>query len=213
MGNVPIQIRRRKSRLPLKHAKIEDIRQGKFEDFEQKPIDSQHLLISALLPASVKEFIRQLENEVTQLCGDRYAHGKTNHRWGTQHGSIVLGNQHIAIEKPRVRTKDGSEVSLKMYEDFQDPKLFEQSVFTEGIKRVSQRDYEKGVSKIANSFGFRKSQVSKRWIKATTKKVDELQTRNLQPLDVRAIFIDGKRFRKHGVIIALGVAGDWSAGV
>jgi len=81
-------------------------------------------------------------------------------------------------------------------------------VFTEGIKRVSQRDYEKGVSKIANSFGFRKSQVSKRWIKATAKKIDELQSRSLQPLDVRAIFIDGKRFRKHGVIIALGVAGD-----
>ena len=208
MGNVPIQIRRRKQRLPLKHAKIEDVREGKFEDFEQRPIDSQHLLISALLPSAVKEFLKEVEREVTELCGPRYEHGKTNRRWGTQNGSIILANQHVAIEKPRVRSKDGKEVSLKIYDEFQDPKLFEEAVFTEGIKRVSQRDYEKGVSKIANSFGFKKSQVSKRWVKATAKKIEELQTRDLSVMDVRAVFIDGKRFRKHGVIIALGVAGD-----
>ncbi len=206
MGKVPVHIHSRKPRLPLKHAKRKDVLEGKFEDFKQRPIDSQHLLISALLPASVKEFMREIEREVTDLCGARYAHGKTNNRWGTQDGSIVLANQHIAIEKPRVRSKDGREVSLKIYEEFQDPKLFEQAVFTEGIKRVSQRDYEKGVSKIANSFGFKKSQVSKRWIKATAKKIEELQTRDLAVMDVRAVFIDGKRFRKHGVIIALGVA-------
>ena len=197
MGNVPIQIRRRKQRLPLKHA-----------NFEQRPIDSQHLLISALLPSAVKEFLKEVEREVTELCGPRYEHGKTNRRWGTQNGSIILANQHVAIEKPRVRSKDGKEVSLKIYDEFQDPKLFEEAVFTEGIKRVSQRDYEKGVSKIANSFGFKKSQVSKRWVKATAKKIEELQTRDLSVMDVRAVFIDGKRFRKHGVIIALGVAGD-----
>jgi putative transposase len=208
MGTVQIQIRQRKSRLPRKHAKIEEVREGKFEDFDQRPIDSQHLLISALLPSSVKEFIRQLENEVTELCGARYAHGKTNQRWGTQNGSIVLGTHHVAIEKPRVRSKDGREVNLKIYDQFQDPKLFEQAVFTEGIKRVSQRDYEKGVSKIANSFGFKKSQVSKRWVNATARKIEELQTRDLSVMDVRAVFVDGKRFRKHGVIIALGIAGD-----
>jgi putative transposase len=208
MGKVPIQFRKRKVRLPLKHAKREDILAGQFEDFNQSPINTQHLLISALLPSAVTEFIRQCEREVTELCGPRYAHGKSNQRWGTQNGSIVLANHHVAIEKPRVRSKDGREINLKMYEDFQDPKVFEEAVFSEGIKRVSQRDYEKGVSKIANSFGFKKSQVSKRWVKATAKKIEELQTRDLRPMAVRAVFIDGKRFRKHGVIIALGVAHD-----
>jgi transposase-like protein len=131
-----------------------------------------------------------------------------NHRWGTQKGSIILGNHHVAVERPRVRSKDGAEVELGTYTEFQDPKLFDQAVFTEGIKRVSQRDYEKGVSKIANSFGFKKSQVSKRWINATAKKLEDLQKRDLSVMDIRAIFIDGKRFRKHGVIVALGIAGD-----
>ncbi len=78
----------------------------------------------------------------------------------------------------------------------------------EGIKRVSQRDYEKGVQKIANSFGFKKSNVSRHWIKVTAKKIEELKTRSLREMDIRAVFIDGKKFRKHGVIVALGVAVD-----
>jgi putative transposase len=205
MGKVPVQIRKRKPRLPLKHARRDDILADRFEGLSG-PIDTQHLLISTLLPPAVKAFIKELESEVDTLCGNRYEHGKTNQRWGTQDGSIILANHHVAIERPRVRAKGGGEVKLQTYEDFQDPKLFEQAVFTEGIKRVSQRDYEKGVNKIANSFGFKKSQISKRWVKATAKKIEDLQNRDLKSMDIRAVFIDGKRFSKHGVIIALGVA-------
>jgi putative transposase len=204
MSKVPVQIRKRKGRQPLQHARRKDVLQDRFEG-TTGPLDTQHLLISALLPPAVKAFLIECEREVTELCGARYEHGKINRRWGTQEGSIILANQHVAIEKPRVRVKGGGEVNLKTYEDFQDPKLFEQAVFAEGIKKVSQRDYEKGVSKIANSFGFKKSQVSKRWVKVTAKKIAELQERDLKPLDIRAVLIDGKRFNKHGVIIALGV--------
>ena len=207
MGNVSSIKRNRKLRQPLKYAKRQDILAEKFEGLEG-PIDTQHLLISTLLPPAVKRFIEECESEVTRLCGERYKHGKINQRWGAQNGSIILGNQHVAVEKLRVRGKDGKEVPLKTYEDFQDPRLFEQAVFNEGLKRVSQRDYEKGITKIANSFGFKKSTISKRWLKATAKKIEELQERDLRPLGIRAVFIDGKRFHKHGVIVALGVAGD-----
>ena len=196
---------RKINRKKLKHAKKSDIIADRFENLEG-PINTQHLLISTLLPPAVKMFISELEKEVDQLCGDRYRHGKLNHRWGSQKGSIILANQNVALEVPRVRSKDGTEVNLQTYQDFQDPRLFDQAVFTEGIKKVSQRDYQKGVSKIANSFGFTKSSVSRKWINATAKKIEELQQRSLQELDIRAVFIDGKKFSKHGVIIALGVA-------
>ncbi len=208
MGNVPVQFRTRKPRKILKHAKRQEVLNNKFEDADEKPIDTQHLLISTLLPYAVKAFIEECEREVIALCGRRYERGHENSRWGAQKGSIVLANQKIAIEKPRVRKKSGDEVQLQTYEDFQDPRLFDQAVFTEGLKRVSQRDYQKGVATIANSFGLKKSTVSKRWIKSTAKKLEELQERDLRPMDIRAVFIDGKRFRKHGVIIALGVASD-----
>lgn len=197
---------RKINRKPRIHAKRADVLNDRFEGIEG-PIDTQHLLISTLLPPAVKQFLKDCEAEVEQLCGSRYQRGD-NHRWGVAKGSIILANQHIAIERPRVRSKDGKEIPLQNYEQFQDPRLFDQAVFTEGIKRVSQRDYEKGVNKIANSFGFKKSNVSKRWVKATAKKIEELQTRSLKEMDIRCVFIDGKRFRKHGVIVALGVAGD-----
>ncbi|MEN0060414.1 MAG: hypothetical protein AAGB31_16355 [Bdellovibrio sp.] len=181
------------NRKPLKHARKEEIIEDKFESM-QGPIDTQHLLISTLLPPAVKMFIQELEKEVDQLCGSRYRHSDDqNHRWGSQKGSIVLGNQQVAIERPRVRsTVTGKEVRLQTYEDFQNPKLFEQQVFAEGLKRVSQRDYEKGLSTIANSFGFKKSSVSRKWINATAKKLEELQSRSLSELDIRAVFVDGK---------------------
>jgi transposase-like protein len=195
------------NRKPLKHARQDDVMADRFENVEG-PIESQHLLISTLLPPAVKAFLTECNQEVEKLCGERYKHGKQNQRWGSQKGSIILANQQVAIERPRVRAKDGSEVNLQTYEDFQDPRLFNDAVFAEGVKRVSQRDYEKGVQKIANSFGFKKSSISRRWIKVTAEKINELQKRSLKEMDIRAVFIDGKRFRKHGVIIALGIAAD-----
>ena len=204
--NVLKQIRKI-NRKKLVHAKKSDILEGRFENLEG-PIETQHLLISTVLPPAVKAFIAECEAEVDKLCGERYQHGKTNQRWGSQKGSIILANQNVALEVPRVRAKDSNEVSLQTYQDFQDPQLFNQAVFAEGIKKVSQRDYQKGVQKIANSFGFTKSSVSRKWIKTTAKKIEELQKRSLKEMDIRAVFIDGKKFKKHGVIVALGVASD-----
>jgi putative transposase len=197
---------RKINRKSLSYAKKSDILANQFLGIEG-PIDTQHLLISMMLPSAVKEFIRELEAEVDVICGARYKHGKDNQRWGTQKGSIILGNQHVAVEKQRVRNaRSGEEVKLKTYDQFQDPKLFEQAVFTEGLKKVSQRDYARGVQKIASSFGFKKSSVSRKWIKATAKNIEELQKRSLKEMDIRAVLIDGKRFTKHGVIIAMGIA-------
>ena len=123
---------RKINRQSLTHAKSKEILADQFQGLDG-PIDTQHLLISMMLPSAIKEFIRELEREVDTICGARYKHGKESQRWGTQKGSIIIGNQHVAIERQRVRnSKTGSEVQLQTYEDFQDPKLFEQVVFSEG---------------------------------------------------------------------------------
>jgi|ERR1035438_1288446 transposase-like protein len=193
------------NRKSLRHSKRADILNDQFEGLTG-PIDTRHMLISMMLPPAIKMFIQDMENEVEMLCGNRYEHGKNLHRWGTQKGSVIMGNQHVAIEKARVRNPlTEKEVDLQTYKKFQDPEMFNQNVFSEGLKRVSQRDYKKGVQQIASSFGFTKSSVSRRWIKATAKKLDDLQKRSLKEMDIRAVFIDGKRFSKYGVVIAMGV--------
>ncbi len=101
-----------------------------------------------------------------------------------------------------------SERQLETYEQFQDPNLFDQQVFREGVRRVSQRDYEKGLPKIAASFGMSKSKVSKSWVKSTENQLKKLRTRSLKDLGILAVFVDDKRFSKLGAMIALGVGAD-----
>jgi len=193
---------KRKILKPISRSQIE---QNIVENKDGEIIDSQHLLISMLLPPAVKAFYAEMEKEVVELSGNRHTRTGSASRWGAQSGSIILGNQRVAIQKQRLRDENG-EVNLSTYERFQDPKLFDDQVFNEGMKHVSQRDYEKGLPKIAASFGVSRSAVSRSWIKTTKKQMDMLLTRSLKELDIVAVFIDGKRFGKLGVVVALGVA-------
>jgi len=198
---------KKKKLKPITRAETE---QKTWEGAAGEEIDSQFTLISMLLPPAVKAFMVELEGEVTTLCGKRYA--RSSHelsRWGTQAGSVFLGNQKIAIQHPRVRNAaDGKETVPETYLKFQNPAMFDEQVFQEGLKHVSQRDYEKGLPKIAASFGVSKSTVSRSWVKTTKKQIEKLLNRDLNQLGIVAVFIDGKRFSALGVVIALGIAAD-----
>jgi len=194
----------------VKPVSLEQFRGNAVEGEDGQILDSEHLLISALLPPAVKAFLEALEAEVNRLAGTRYDRETGSYsRYGSQRGSIVLGNQKVAVERPRVRdTGAGREVELETYTRFQDPSLFDRKVFQEGLKHVSQRDYEKGLPKIAASFGVSKSSVSRSWVNSTKKQIEKLQNRDLGSLGIVAVFIDGKRFQKLGVVVALGVGSD-----
>lgn len=189
---------------------LDQFKENSVEGEDGQILDSEHLLISALLPSSVKEFLEKLEEEVVRLAGPRYDRSSGNFsRYGSQRGSIVLAHQKVAVTRPRVRdTGANREVELETYTRFQDPSLFDRKVFREGLKKVSQRDYEKGLPKIAASFGMTKSSVSRSWVNSTKKQIEKLQNRGLGSLGIVAVFVDGKRFQKLGVVVALGVGND-----
>jgi putative transposase len=202
-------VRRQIKRKILRPVSHSDLIQNLVEGKDGAMLDSQHLLISLLIPPSVKAFYEELEGELKALCGDRYSREGEVSRHGSQPGSIILGNQRVAVQRPRVRGKDG-EVPMATYARFQDPSLFDEQVFAQGLKHVSQRDYEKGLPQIAASFGVSKSTVSRSWVKTTAKQVDALLNRGLKPLDIIAVFIDGKRFSALGVVVALGISSNGS---
>ncbi len=180
----------------------------KFQWPDGKPIDSKALLIQLMVPPAVQGFFEELEAEVSALCGKRGGHDEFDgQRWGSQAGSIMLANQRLAVERPRLRSKNsGREIVPETYTRFQNPTLFNEQIFVDGMKKVSQRDYSRGLPQVAASFGVTKSSVSRRWIKATEKKFEELMGRDISAMDITAIFIDGKTFQKQGVVIALGVS-------
>lgn len=200
-------VRPRGKRKILKPISHEKIKQGLVEGKDGQMLDSRHLLISMMVPLSVKAFFDELESEVEAICGARHSRAAQASRWGTQPGSITLGNQRVSVQRPRVRGPEG-EIPLTTYARFQDPGVFDAQVFEQGLKHVSQRDYEKGLPQIAASFGVNKSTISRSWVKSTKKQVEKLLNRDLKPLGIVAIFIDGKRFAKLGIIVALGVGQD-----
>ena len=55
-----------------------------------------------------------LEEDATRVCGPRYgrADGRDGHRWGTTTGKVGFHGGKVEIERPRVRMRNGGEVTL-----------------------------------------------------------------------------------------------------
>jgi hypothetical protein len=149
MGNVNVQ-RLKGNRKKVKYITKAEAHNDQWYWQDGTPVDSEQMLLSLLLPPTVKEIFRRLEAEVEALCGAKGKHSQHPYsRWASQKGSIHLGNQQVGLMKPRVRdTLANREAELPTYQRFQNPELFDKAVFREGLRRVSQRDYAKGVPEL-----------------------------------------------------------------
>ncbi len=75
---------------------------------------------------------------------------------------------------------------------------------------LCQGRYEEASICIPETFGIKKSSVSRRFVKATAKTLKKLLHRDLSKEEIVAIFLDGKYLNEYGMIIALGVRLDGS---
>lgn len=70
---------------------------------------------------------------------------------------------------------------------------------------MSQRDYAHGVEGIGGAFGFKRQTVSTSFKRSSLKRLEAPQNRDLGRFNVKVVFIDGKRFKSLGVVVALGM--------
>jgi hypothetical protein len=75
-------------------------------------------MIQMFLPLGLGAIKDTLLQEVDALAGRRYQHSDSPiKRWGSNPGSVFLGNQKVDIKVPRRRNTDSNkEISLKSYE-------------------------------------------------------------------------------------------------
>jgi transposase-like protein len=76
---------------------------------------------------------------------------------------------------------------------------------------VSTRKYKRALDELpmeVDEFGTSKSAVSRRFVAATKKQLDEWLARDLGAIDLAAIMIDGLAFGEHVALIALGIDSD-----
>ena len=175
-------------------------------------LETRLSVIQALIPLGLEAVADLLQQEVEQLAGVRYARKgseQAHRRWGSQKGSVYLMDQKLPLDVPRVRDVEAdAEVSLAAYRALQTPKKTDEGLLLRVLKGISCRNYKACAESVPEAFGISASSVSRRFIKATAKKLKQFQERPLDDYDFVALFIDGKSFADEEIVIALGVAMD-----
>lgn len=171
--------------------------------------DSRIALIQALIPVALEKVQEELTQEVESLAGARYARTgrQPGHvRWTRQRGSIYLADQKIPIDVPRVRDRvRNQEVPLQTYERFQQPRAFDVGLLHKVLGGLSTREYERCAEAVPEAFGLSASTVSRRFKRASARKLRELTERRLEGYDLVALLLDGKTFAEDEMVAAVGV--------
>jgi transposase-like protein len=167
-----------------------------------------------VVEAGIQALEALLEDERTQLCGERYQHDaeRTATRGGHAPGELVLGGRKVRLARPRVRSADGSEeIALPSWQQFAQEDPLEREAVEKMLVGVSTRKYRRALDAVPpelDEFGTSKSAVSRRFVAATKRQLAEWLGRDLSSIRLASIMIDGLIFDAHTVLIALGIDAD-----
>lgn len=153
---------------------------------------------------------QMLEDEVKQKAGERYDREKPSEgrysRWGSNPGSIRIGEEKVKIKVPRIYDKQQLITeSPESYKQLRSIELPSESLMKKIIFGLSQRDYQEVVKMGVESFGLSQSTVSRAFIEESAKALEEFENRSLRSYDFIALVIDGKYLSKENMVIALGI--------
>ena len=172
-------------------------------------LDARVALIQALIPIALDRVHEELQADVQRLAGERYCReGRPpgHVRWTSQRGSIYLADQKIPIQVPRVRDRlRNQEVPLPTYERLQEPRALDAGLLHKVLGGLSTREYERCAEAVPEAFGLSASTVSRRFKRATARKLRELTERRLEGYDLVALLLDGKTFGEDEMVAAVGV--------
>jgi putative transposase len=157
--------------------------------------------------AGLKILRAVLEDEVLRKVGSRYQPDPElgAQRWGSQPGYVVFSGQKVAIERPRVRQRQGGEVELETYRKLQRDGRMQRAVRERLVCGISTRQYGRAVESVLSGYGIARSSVGRHFVQATAGELKELMERRLEKLKLVAILIDGIEFASQIMIVALGL--------
>lgn len=179
------------------------------QEYGALDLDSKAALIHDLIPLGLMHVKDVLQDDIKRLAGDRYQrNGVPGYvRWTKQRGAVYIGEQRIPIIVQRVRDRiNGKEVPLESYERFQQPGgAVEEKLLRRILHGLSCGNYRECSEAIPEAFSLSSSTVSRRYIRASMRKLKELMERPLERYDFVAVVLDGKRFGEDGIITAIGI--------
>ena len=99
----------------------------------------------------------------------------------------------------------GKEVTLDCYKKLQTSTELDEKLLLKVLYGLSCHQYEKVALTVPESFGLSSSTTSRRFIRASARKLKELSERRLQKYDFVSVILDGKSLAEQQVLIAVGV--------
>ena len=157
-----------------------------------------------------------MEEEVVEVVGPRGRHDleRSAVRHGHESGEVTLGGRRVAVERPRVRSADGSaEVRLATYEHFADRDPLSRLVLERMLAGVSTRRYRRTQEQVGSEVeqtarSTSKSSVSRTFVERTRVALGELMSRRLDDVRLAVMMLDGLELKGRTNIVALGITTD-----
>ena len=143
-----------------------------------------------------------MEADRAVLCGPKGRHQVERSAWhgGSVESQVTLGGRQVEVPRLRVRSADG-EVPLVSFQWAAATDPLDEHTLAAVAAGVSTRRYADVTERATSS-----SAVSRRFVALSTKRLAAFLGRPLGELDLRVVCIDGKVFRDHCMVIALGIA-------
>jgi putative transposase len=172
-------------------------------------------LLALSVAAGMAVMQAMFDAEITGVCGPRGKHDpdRTAVRHGAGRGSVVLGGRRMPVTRPRARTTDGAEVPLAAYrlfaaEDQLTAVVMERMLAGLATRRHIAAGEPVGAAVREQATATSRSAVSRRFIAATKTALAELLHRDLAPLDIKVLMVDGEHLAEHLAVVALAITAD-----
>jgi len=194
---VPTAQRKIEIQIPLR---MTDVLEGARNTFFELCVDAGRAVLDVLM-----------EEDREALCGPKGAHvpERRAYRYGSTSSEITLGGRRVVMRRPRVRSVAGEELSLRSFEHVAGRDPLDAHTLSAIGAGVSGRGYAQTLEVLPRGERERsvsQSSVSRRFVALTQQQMSEWLTTPIGDRNVRVVMIDGKVFRDHTVLIALGIA-------
>jgi transposase-like protein len=172
-------------------------------------------LLAMSVAAGMAVMRAMFDAEVAAVCGPRGKHDpdRVAVRHGDGRGSVVLGGRRVPVTRPRARTTDGVEVPLGAYRHFAGEDQLTAVVMERMLAGLATRRHVKAGEPVGQAVqeqarATSRSAVSRRFIAATKTALAELLARDLAPLEIKVLMLDGEHLAEHLAVVALAITAD-----
>jgi putative transposase len=169
------------------------------------------------LTAGVATLVDMMERDTAELCGPRHGRNsdRLGYRWGRTAGKLGFHGGKVAVERPRVRARDGHEQALPSWQAAQAEDWLGRWAMNLMLINVSTRRFGRAVRlpegdiPTPKGAGVSKSAASRRFVALSAERMAEWMAADLSQLDLLAVQIDGIHLTDELMLLAaVGIDGE-----